>query len=55
MGKVAYVTATVPYILLTILLVRGVLLPGAMDGIKYYLIPDWKKLLNLKVGISIWY
>ena len=48
-GKVVYVTATAPFFLLTILLIRGVLLPGAVDGIKYYLIPDWSKLLQFQV------
>jgi len=33
-GKVVWITATMPYVLLTILLVRGLLLPGAMTGIE---------------------
>ncbi|XP_013384850.1 sodium- and chloride-dependent glycine transporter 1 isoform X2 [Lingula anatina] len=48
-GKVVYVTATFPYLVLIILLVRGVTLPGSMEGIKYYLIPKWEKLLSFKV------
>lgn len=39
-----YFTATFPYVVLVVLLVRGVLLPGALDGIIYYLKPDWSKL-----------
>ena len=35
--------------MLSILLVRAVTLQGAMDGIKYYIIPDWPKLLSLQV------
>ena len=47
--QVMYFTATSPYVLMTILLIRGVTLPGAIDGIKFYLIPDWKKLADTKV------
>ena len=34
-GKVIWVTATMPYVVLTILLVRGLMLEGAADGIRY--------------------
>jgi NSS family neurotransmitter:Na+ symporter len=33
-------------LLLVVLLVRSVTLPGAMDGIKYLLVPDWSFLLK---------
>ena len=36
-GKVVWLTATMPYVVLTILLVRGLMLEGAMDGISFYL------------------
>lgn len=45
-------TATFPYVVLIILLIRGVLLPGALEGIKYYIIPEWKKLSSPKVSVS---
>nr|KAG5713674.1 hypothetical protein BaRGS_024722 [Batillaria attramentaria] len=50
LGKVAYFTATFPYILLTVLLVRGVMLDGSSNGIKYYLEPDWGRLSDASVS-----
>lgn len=43
-GKVVYFTATFPYFVLLIMVVTGCSLPGAADGLKYYLIPDGSKL-----------
>ena len=47
--KVVYVTATLPYLLLTVLLVRGLTLDGAIDGVIYYVTPSFQKLLNIQV------
>ncbi|XP_066954469.1 sodium-dependent proline transporter-like [Macrobrachium rosenbergii] len=49
LGKLMWFTATFPYVILVILLIRGVTLPGAWNGIYYYLSPDLSKLLELKV------
>ncbi|XP_051266822.1 sodium- and chloride-dependent GABA transporter 3-like isoform X2 [Dicentrarchus labrax] len=51
-GKVAYFTATFPYAILLILLIRGLTLPGAWEGIYYYLYPDLNDLANLEVWIE---
>ncbi|KAL3862151.1 hypothetical protein ACJMK2_008139 [Sinanodonta woodiana] len=48
-GKVMYVAATVPYVLLFVLLIRGVTLPGAWDGFKYYIVPRWEALKSMTV------
>lgn len=34
-----------------VLLIRGVTLDGAELGLKYYLLPDWSKLLETQVGL----
>ncbi|KAJ8267228.1 hypothetical protein GJAV_G00140030 [Gymnothorax javanicus] len=51
-GKVVWVTATFPYVVLLVLLVRGVTLPGAWKGVAFYLKPDWEKLLSTTVWID---
>lgn len=48
-GRIALFTATSPYILLFILMLRGFTLDGAYDGISYLLTPDISKLLDINV------
>lgn len=50
-GKVSYFLALFPYVVITILLVRACTLPGAINGIIYFLKPQWDKILDPKV----WY
>ncbi|KAK3092741.1 hypothetical protein FSP39_006776, partial [Pinctada imbricata] len=51
-GKVVYFAATFPYVILIILLIRGALLDGAIDGVIYFIVPKWEKLLDLKVWVA---
>jgi len=49
--QVTWFTSMFPYVLLFVLLIRGVTLPGSRDGIVYYLKPDFSKLLESTVCI----
>lgn len=51
-GKITIYTAIAPYILLMILLIRGVFLDGAFDGLIYLLKPDLSKLFSLSVWVD---
>lgn len=44
-----YFTATFPLIMLIVLLVRGLTLDGALDGVVYYLKPDLNRLKDVQV------
>ncbi|XP_018541323.1 solute carrier family 6 member 11a [Lates calcarifer] len=58
-GKATYFTATFPIIMLLVLFVRGMTLPGALHGIKYYLYPNPARLADPQVwmdaGTQIFY
>ncbi|XP_058562749.1 sodium-dependent noradrenaline transporter isoform X3 [Neofelis nebulosa] len=43
-GKVVWITATLPYLMLFVLLVHGITLPGASNGINAYLHIDFYRL-----------
>ncbi len=45
-SKVVLWTVPLPWIMLCILTIRGLTLPGADEGLAYYLNPDWAQLLK---------
>ena len=51
-GKVVYVTSLFPYVILIILGIRGFTLPGAGEGIKAYLTPQWDHLLTFQLWVD---
>uniref|UniRef100_UPI003AAC43D7 sodium- and chloride-dependent GABA transporter 2-like n=1 Tax=Centroberyx gerrardi TaxID=166262 RepID=UPI003AAC43D7 len=51
-GKVVYFTATFPYVMMIVLLIRGLTLPGAIDGIRFYLYPDPGRLADPQVWMD---
>ncbi|XP_019957211.1 solute carrier family 6 member 11a [Paralichthys olivaceus] len=58
-GKATYFTATFPFVMLVLLFLRGITLPGALHGIKYYLRPNPARLADPQVwmdaGTQIFY
>lgn len=48
-SKVLNYVVTVPLFLLIVMIGRAITLPGAMQGLYYYLVPDWSKLLDPSV------
>ncbi|KAM4688699.1 sodium-dependent neutral amino acid transporter B(0)AT1-like [Discoglossus pictus] len=58
-GKAVYVTSTLPYLVLTIFLIRGLTLKGSVNGIVYLFTPDVSELANpvtwLDAGAQVFY
>ncbi|CAL8294618.1 unnamed protein product [Merluccius merluccius] len=58
-GKAVYITSTLPYVVLTIFLIRGLTLKGSWDGIKFLFTPDVNELMNpttwLDAGAQVFY
>ena len=51
--QVVWVTATMPYVVLSILLVRGLMLPGSVDGVLYYITPRADRLFDPQVTVTV--
>uniref|UniRef100_A0A8D8QVI2 Sodium-dependent dopamine transporter n=1 Tax=Cacopsylla melanoneura TaxID=428564 RepID=A0A8D8QVI2_9HEMI len=51
-GKVVWFTALFPYVVLLILLIRGITLPGSAEGIKYYLNPNFDAITKSEVWVD---
>ncbi|XP_051952916.1 sodium- and chloride-dependent GABA transporter 2-like [Xyrauchen texanus] len=51
-GKVVYFTATFPYVMLLVLLIRGLTLPGALQGVVFYLYPVPARLFDPQVWME---
>uniref|UniRef100_A0A8D0H5K7 Solute carrier family 6 member 19 n=1 Tax=Sphenodon punctatus TaxID=8508 RepID=A0A8D0H5K7_SPHPU len=45
-GKAVYITSTLPYVVLTIFLIRGLTLKGSVNGIAFLFTPDIAELAN---------
>lgn len=58
-GKVVYVTATFPYLVLIIFFFRGITLKGAFDGLRHLFTPNWQTILDpvvwLEAGTQIFF
>lgn len=52
-GKVSYFLAMFPYVVMLILLIRAVTLEGAWDGIKFFITPDFKRLVEPQVWRNV--
>ncbi|NXR05910.1 S6A19 protein, partial [Semnornis frantzii] len=58
-GKAVYITSTLPYLVLTIFLIRGLTLKGSTNGIVYLFTPNVTELANpvtwLDAGAQVFY
>jgi solute carrier family 6 (neurotransmitter transporter, noradrenalin) member 2 len=51
-GKIVIVTATAPFVILAILVLRGLFLEGALDGILFLFKPRWDRLWDYTIWID---
>ncbi len=48
-SKVIYITVLLPWVILLIFVIRGLTLPGALQGLTYYLTPNFSALRDFEV------
>ena len=51
-GKIVLIIVPLPWILLALLTIRGLTLPGALEGVSYYLTPNFSKLTDVNVWLA---
>ena len=51
-GKIVIFTASAPFVLFIVLILRGIFLEGAYEGITYLFKPDWSKLWTPTIWID---
>jgi NSS family neurotransmitter:Na+ symporter len=51
-SKIVVWTVPLPVLIIIAFVIRGLTLPGAFDGIEFYLKPEWGKLLDPKVWLA---
>ena len=52
LGKIVYFTVIIPWLIIVLMVVRGLTLPGAVEGIRFYLTPDFSALRDPKVWLA---
>lgn len=53
LGKVSYFTAIFPYVMISVLIIKGLTLDGAYEGLQFYILTvDVTKLLQLGTWID---
>ena len=51
-GKLSVWLVLIPWVLLVVLIIRGITLPGAVDGLNYYLNPDFADLFKVEIWFA---
>jgi NSS family neurotransmitter:Na+ symporter len=52
LSKIVFYTVIIPWVILVIMVIRGLTLPGALEGLKFYLTPNFAALLNPRVWLA---